>query len=417
MERAFSRKADLSSVRCLSFETSPDLCDRTFWEAMGGFQQRLIERTPCIEALRLLHSTPLLARCAGSLKNLKHLEMEAHAFVQGLSQASGQFLPNLETLYLHEFNDSWLQRQLQSAEINVLGYQSLRQLVVQGTDVQAVFCQPKCQLGIHLTKCTRANTEHESTGTWQQTLDSTKDLVVRAGEQYGIIQHCQNVETLRLDLPAWCNSSAGRWDERRASQPGPQRQAVHAARMFLRNCLLINDMELASLKVLIIEAPSSAIFCIPSGLPNLEELVLLAHRGAEVSFEKPVATFSALKTFYAYGQQLEIDIGKSHMSQVVEDAAERGLLLSTVSANEAEGEDLCFRGSSCMYLRPTDCAQEMSIRQLFSRTSRLAKQCRCKACFECLKQAGRLPWCWVTQTSRAPPMVLSHDKRALHMRQ
>ena len=40
-----------------------------------------------------------------------------------------------------------------------------------------------------------------------------------------------------------------------------------------------------------------------------------------------------------------------------------------------------------MYLRRV-AEQELSLEQLYEKVKRLGGECRCKACFECLEQAG-----------------------------
>ena len=72
--------------------------------------------------------------------------------------------------------------------------------------------------------------------------------------------------------------------------------------------------------------------------------------------------------------------------------ADRGLLLSIVTANTAI-EDSRPRGS-CLYTRPIN-AQEVSLAELHDRVRTLARQCRCRACFDCLRRAGSLPWCQI----------------------
>ena len=61
-------------------------------------------------------------------------------------------------------------------------------------------------------------------------------------------------------------------------------------------------------------------------------------------------------------------------------------MLSTVTADEASLESRLSRlrtdskfVSLCMYLRPMT-VQELSLEELYDRVSRLAGQCRCKAC-------------------------------------
>ena len=119
--------------------------------------------------------------------------------------------------------------------------------------------------------------------------------------------------------------------------------------------------------------------CITSGLPELEEPVLYARGDAKVSFEDPSATFASLKTLYILGQPLTATMKPKVVRQLADRMARRGLLLSTATAIEA-GEGF-RRGTSCMYLRP-DTTSELFLEELCPRVSGLARQCRCKACFE-----------------------------------
>ena len=86
-------------------------------------------------------------------------------------------------------------------------------------------------------------------------------------------------------------------------------------------------------------------------------------------------------------------MGSPDMCQALDCMARRGLTMSAVTetaAEAAENEEHVYRrGSSCMYLRPVS-AQESPLAELHERVSRLATQCRCGACFDCLGRAGCL---------------------------
>ena len=82
--------ADVNNMKLFSFDTKRDVLEEGLWAAVGSFQEWFIKQTSHLEALRLLQSKPRLALCAGKLHHLKHLEMEAHAFVRGNS-TSGAF--------------------------------------------------------------------------------------------------------------------------------------------------------------------------------------------------------------------------------------------------------------------------------------------------------------------------------------
>ena len=79
----------------------------------------------------------------------------------------------------------------------------------------------------------------------------------------------------------------------------------------------LNGRPLGSLRALIILAECDMECCIPKGLPNLKELVLFAKGAAEVSFEDPVATLSAVEELYILGQLLQPNeiMGETEMCQ------------------------------------------------------------------------------------------------------
>ena len=156
----------------------------------------------------------------------------------------------------------------------------------------------------------------------------------------------------------------------------------------LNSCMPVNGQPLGALKALTITAEGAMECCIPNAMPNLEELVLFAKGGARVSFEDPVATLTALNTLYLFGQPLMSKISQDYMTQVSTSIEKRGLCLTSASAKAK----ISVRCSSCMYLRPAT-SHELSIEELRDRVSELARQCRCKACFECLRRAGCLTCC------------------------
>ena len=102
LTEALSGMADLHNLRCFSFQAQDYSFEDAPWVAAGTFQEWVINHTSRIRALRLLQSKPRLALCAERLQHLKHLEMEAHAFVWGVRQA--EQLPSLQTLHLHVDN-------------------------------------------------------------------------------------------------------------------------------------------------------------------------------------------------------------------------------------------------------------------------------------------------------------------------
>ncbi len=100
-----------------------------------------------------------------------------------------------------------------------------------------------------------------------------------------------------------------------------------------------------------------------------------------------------MKSFYIFGQPLRLDIFGHEMHSLQVFMARRGMLLSVASPKKAGHNFNSYsRNSYCMYVRP-DTAQEPSFKELYDKVSKLAGQCKCKACFDCLRRAGSLTWC------------------------
>ena len=155
----------------------------------------------------------------------------------------------------------------------------------------------------------------------------------------------------------------------------------------LGRCTSIEMQSIHNLKVLYLVIETDMPCYIPNDLPKLEEMVLFVKGAAEVSFEDPSALFSAIKTFYILGQPITSTLGAVDMYVVVHSLAERDLYLSTVSATSA---GMGYRhDSSCMYVRPIT-SQELPFEELYAKINRLVGQCRCGACFKCLREAGFL---------------------------
>ena len=284
----------------------------------------------------------------------------------------------------------------------VLGYWHLRHLVVKWQFVQPVLCEPNCQLGTHLHTFIPKYPRRKGWAPSQATLKATKDLVLENAwcpdycdwsSQHDMCQHCQDLQTLTIDWPMCCKRDRCNYNAEQLH--GECRARIVDAEGSLRLCIPVNWPHLANLRVLTITANSAMMCSIPTGMPNLEELVLFAKGAAEVSFDNPIATLSALKVLYMFGQPLMAHISKFDKSWVLDYTAERGFSLSTASETPTESsgktEKLYRRGSSCMYLRPIT-TQELSLKDLYDIANTLATQCRCKACFDCLRRGGCLAW-------------------------
>ena len=328
---------------------------------------------------------------AGGLQHLKHVEVDANGFAQGVTHVATQ-LPCLETLYLHVDKSYW-----GHGEVNVRGCQHLRHLVLKSDSryIGSVLHEPKCRLGISANVGDYSPMGREEWAALQQSLHSTKDFHFsvksymphrdsQAPWRPGVHGHLKVAETLTLDWPVHCTH--GTPDTRVAAEDSEN---------LVESCMPVDGQPFSSLKVLIIRAEGGMRCHIPDGLPKLEELVLHARGYAKVSFEKPNSTFSALQTCYILSERHlytedkcgSVEDMDQMKTQLVSILAGRSLTTSFVSAR---GDS--YRGSACMYLRPIT-ARELTYEELHDRVNRLARQCRCSACFDCLRRAGCLTWC------------------------
>ncbi len=372
-------------MRCFSFEPGPDCPSDTIVSAFGAFQGWVVKKAQRVEALQLKACGPYLACCEKTLQHLKHVDMDAHDFACGVAQRTYTLLPSLQTLCLHERGQG-------NEGISVLGCQHLRRLVVKGRYLRPVLHEPKCQLGIHMHGFTSRSlfcwVDH-----WR-ILDDRNDVVwaENSHEPHPEGGVCGDIRTARRLKLAWPIRQESTGDKHPDSDPLPSAESM------LRWCMPVSGQPLGNLRALTITAEGAMECEIPNAMPNLEELVIFAKGKVRVHFDDPVATLTPLKTLYLFGQPMMPKIHNAHLAQVSASMASRGLLLSFVSASDSGSKPLEYisaylgRCDSCLYVRPIT-AQELSTDELHDRVSKLARQCRCMACFECLRLAGCLKYC------------------------
>lgn len=272
--------------------------------------------------------------------------------------------------------------------VNVIGCKHLRHLVVQGRFAHAlpVRHEPKCKVIVRVYDSCLKHLYSSDQAFRREAPDVPPDLELllenpsscrQLPQSSSMCARFARTGNLTVRWPMNQLKGTGKPDTNRAV-----RSAQHLLQSFMR--MPANWESLRSLKRLIIRAEGAIKCCIPGGLPKLEELVLFAGGMAEVSFEDPAATLSAVKILYVFGQPLN-DMGRCDLRSAKEKATNRGLVLSTVSPRKARRKNRCCR--SCMYLRPIT-SQELTFEEAYDRVSRLARQCRCKACFDCLSRAG-----------------------------
>ena len=370
-------KDDLSSLRSFSFDLEGESPSQADAPAIAAFQAWVLEQASHIEALRIPCKEPRYTAWAVRLKHIKHLEMDADVFAEGVSKAAKQHL-FLETLHLHVSSEG-------NGKINVLECEHLRHMVLKSRcgKIRSVLHEPKCRLGIHVDVGGYTSLKPQGWAALQQSVEGANEFVYSLENYlpYGappipwkdLRGHLTSVETLTLGWPVHRNVC-----EWKSNKGFADPEAEH----MVKCCMPVTGKPMAALKVLIIRAEGDMKCCIPSGLLNLEELVLFAEGAAEVSFEDPKLTIFALKAFYIYGEPLRMH--RKDELIILNVTASRDLQVSYVSARpECTG--------SCMYLRPIT-APELPFQELHDTVRKLARQCRCKACFDCLRRARCLTW-------------------------
>ena len=306
-----------------------------------------------------------------SFQSLRHLQVSADSLQSAFWPA--QELPMLQTLCISGFYSSL-------HEVNLLGCLQLSKLVMNGCSAQRLLREPDCHFSADLTRPSDF-LERSWWTPFEGFLHSVCELSL----------HCQDPFYMSPDskglfagLPRLTMLKVA-WPEEEDSGQEPQRdEFVAGAECLLTNCLANCSPSVLSLRTIIITAFSMQAR-IPGHLPNLEQLVIMAQGSAELSFEDPRATILALKTFYAFGQPLKPDgLDALRMSSAL---VGTGRALDAVVAQMAG--KYFDGGSSCVYLRPA-VAEALPMQQLYDLVDRLARGCRCGACFDCLSKAGCL---------------------------
>ena len=368
---AFSKATHVRGLRCLEYLP-------TTWLGTKDHAVELIDwllvRAPRLEALSLDVRSTHLAAGSITFRHLKHLVM-ASSNLEGhsLTYWAAEVLPVLETLCINHEHTG--REELPS--LDLVGCRHLRQLVLgEGVRVQDVLKDPACRLGVH------ANINN----VWPES-----SFEVQAALADQVSMDICNIHPFDMDPPAFaafpCASTIHVQCLTADSSDGKVVEHFKAVPILHQCCMPANGDHVQTLRVLIMKAHRFKD-CIPAGLPNLEELVISASSSLELSFEDVVSTFSILTKFYAFGKPLmpeKQDMVKLMSSNVL---SRRNIMLS-FSSVKADVED-SVKDSSCMYLQPT-AAKGQSVEKLRDVVEQLV-QCRCLACFDCLRRSGCLDY-------------------------
>ena len=359
--------ADLSGLRCLSFPPAGSE------PALEGLLDWLLERAPRLQAMDLRVKTRHLPAGHISFRHMRHLVMTSHD-LRGRFLVAEQ-LPALETLSIHGRYDT-------GAEvIDMSGCRRLRQLVLSRYiakkliwDAAGSGCCPVA-FELHdpfvLSQPGRIRAFRKQAALAQHVILCVQDDGRRP--VFGLFRYFPTMKVLALKWPA-------------RNHPGPPCPIAEdafweGAGDYLCDC--IEGQSLVHLETIIITGCRMEAR-IPSAdeVPNLKDLVIKASGQLELSFQIPFA-ISRISSLHLYGRPFvshEFDLSslKEHWSAL----EEHGLVLTFAATEPGSNR----KPTSCIYLRPAG-TQELSIDELCTKVEQLV-QCRCGACFDCLRWAG-----------------------------
>lgn len=161
--------------------------------------------------------------------------------------------------------------------------------------------------------------------------------------------------------------------------------------LWLLKCMPANKQPLFNLRQIIITADAILDLVIPAKLPPLEELILASSGPLELEFQNTAATAGVLTTFCVCGMPLRVH-GLHSLNAAFQER--RKCLVARelgVPHSESPMTDH-FPGGLC--LRDIGAADNTAIRhieELLRNPSGIVfAECKCGACFLCLKKAGCL---------------------------
>ena len=354
--KAFSKRQPLKNLRCLTIRLDDSNDGGQALEVFSEWLLQELQESPRLESLNLCQDS-YFSIAAINLDHLKHLELQAFRHVN-VAHFAAQ-LPVLQTLCIDGFHEH-----TDVGEIDLADCCHLRQLALKYTLMRRLIRRLSCQLSSYLdfSYCNFATI-------W----NSNTKAILRSAEHIGL--HCND------SFPP--QNACGIF----AFLPGMQALTMSGRVMrdvfLLARCMPVGGLPVGNLRVLTMHADSMRCW-IPAGFPNLEELVIIARQDLLVAFDDQEATFSTLKMFYAFGEPLrthEYDL----LVRTLPSLMRRGLCMEAEEA--VLGSKAYSSRSKCLYLKPLK-AEQLSIGALHKRASQLARQCRCGACFPCLRAAG-----------------------------
>ena len=364
--QAFQGHAHLTQLKCLEI-LEHTLSDRSTAD-IALFLDWLLRRMPGLRALNLAARSWRFAGGNIRFEHLQHLQIGAESLYGSELQAGVQ-LPLLQTLCINGGGVDKL------AKVDVADCHQLRQLALKDVIVETLHRQPSCQLDIdsgcigddlHALLIGTIGAHMGAADSIHLLFDAVDPLPDSA---HGLLGTFPALQTLKV---YWSHFT---------SEYGKGDPNDNEAQTLLMS-LMPSVGPACNLKVIIIGGVDMRC-TIPAGLPNLEELVIWMKNSLELSFEDPGVTSKALTRLYAYAEIL--DINERDMQLMSEHFATAGLALSAAIA----AGDSTVRGFAgcCIFVKPASAADPL-MEEVFATAHRLARACRCGACFDCLRTAG-----------------------------
>ena len=353
--KAFRKGVFVQDLRVLTARLH-GLCAES--QALDAFLGWLLEQASGLEAMSLCRDSAfcLLGTRMGCLK---HLELQSFRSVD-LSPLSLAQMPILETLCINGVD-----KQTTAFTVDVTACSHLRQLALKRTVVQRLVRRPSCRLSCH----TDFMCAHHQSDVWTS--------------------HMRTVLNSAEHIELYCSDGAFSPSARGIFASLPDVKVLTMSGQGLDNetllpkCMPMDGLQVERLRILRLNADAIKC-CIPAGLLNLEELFVMAKQELLLKFEDLGVTFRTLKLFYAFGNpqgSTEYDL----LFRTLPILVKRGLCIETVEG-DTDGKHVSSN-SKCLYLGPLK-GEQLSMRALYKIVSWFARECKCGACFTCLRAAG-----------------------------
>ena len=371
---SFSELAHLSNLRCLTFQPQDENEDLALVDLLDW----LLQQAPKIEAMETSVGTRCLPASHMSFQNLRHLVLTTDWFPSHEPFLVAQQLPVMETLYL----DGSYIVDAKPGVLDMSGCKRLRQIVLCEAAAQELVWDDTagpdpCPLVLELPDVDP--TTHYGPHALQNLALAQQIVIHGFGFGYSLLGASSQLRVLVLRWPIGglaSRESDCDDDFEDVSDEGPDSFA---------SCMPDDGQPLLNLATIIITGCTRLYdFPGPQQLPHLKELVFKTPGPLEIYFEDVVGTISGLDSLCLFGQPLRLCTEDMMKLMAASGALEqRGLVLGAAIAAQQDGLD-----SSCIYLRPIG-TPELSIEELGTKVWLLVR-CRCGACFNCVRRAGRI---------------------------